>query len=314
MLLQKHKGHKGWLFAVAMTVSLLLLMAMAVDVIAGLWPVIILTALVGVTVMYVTFPHSRFFDIVFANSIVGYCALYFSIVEIKFSSLPPETLAIGFVMPVATFLLSVFIKRDRINKIITDDHLGQHFKTHRGFLRLLPILFILAAVSLQPIEIWDVAKQTDAFLLAMGAASLITLWAGRNIIILLLETGLAFHDFWETMMAYVKPGFAFFSFYTMQVIIFGCLYRLIDRVTIDPQFEIAGQLQNISFVEAMYFSIITVSTVGYGDIAPIGSFLRILVSVQTIFGVLFLLFGLRAIMSHQPSDVIENKFKKEITD
>lgn len=40
---------------------------------------------------------------------------------------------------------------------------------------------------------------------------------------------------------------------------------------------------NLSFCECVYFSIITTTTVGYGDITPLGSYTKMVVGVQVIF-------------------------------
>ncbi|WP_209347388.1 potassium channel family protein [Pontixanthobacter sp. CEM42] len=39
------------------------------------------------------------------------------------------------------------------------------------------------------------------------------------------------------------------------------------------------------FVDALYFSTITITTLGYGDIHPVSSYLKVLVSIETLLGV-----------------------------
>jgi voltage-gated potassium channel len=55
-------------------------------------------------------------------------------------------------------------------------------------------------------------------------------------------------------------------------------------------------VRTLSFAEALYFSVITMATVGYGDIVPEGAPVRALSAAEVVVGVLLLLFGFREIM------------------
>jgi len=52
----------------------------------------------------------------------------------------------------------------------------------------------------------------------------------------------------------------------------------------------------LSFSDTIYFSVITLSTVGYGDITPVGPLVRALATVEVVAGLLLLLFGFAEIM------------------
>ena len=65
------------------------------------------------------------------------------------------------------------------------------------------------------------------------------------------------------------------------VTIFGSLIYLIE----DPKDGFT------SIPKSIYWSIVTLTTVGYGDITPLSYSLRIIASIQILFGVLLLLFG-----------------------
>ena len=64
---------------------------------------------------------------------------------------------------------------------------------------------------------------------------------------------------------------AFLIFYSLHVIVFAALYRIVEGVLGEPQFLVAGDPDTITFSEVLYFSLISASTVGYGDITPVGT-------------------------------------------
>ena len=102
--------------------------------------------------------------------------------------------------------------------------------------------------------------------------------------------------FFEIVSSLIKPAFAFLTFYSMMVVLFATLYRLLGRLDTAPTFMIDGVPRDPSFVEALYFSIVTLSTVGYGDIVPLTYAARIVVALQIVSGILLLLFGFHALM------------------
>jgi voltage-gated potassium channel len=61
-------------------------------------------------------------------------------------------------------------------------------------------------------------------------------------------------------------------------------------------FMIHNKAAFLSFAEAMYFSVITLATVGYGDITPQAPLVRGLATVEVVAGLLLLLFGFGEIM------------------
>jgi voltage-gated potassium channel len=56
--------------------------------------------------------------------------------------------------------------------------------------------------------------------------------------------------------------------------------------------------RSLSFSEAIHFSIVTISTVGYGDIVPASNIARVLASIEVICGVLLLLFGVSELLEY----------------
>jgi hypothetical protein len=110
---------------------------------------------------------------------------------------------------------------------------------------------------------------TAVFFVAMGLTSLIVLWISSDVCAFLLQTGLLFEDFFRRIAGLAIPSFAFFTFYSVIVIVFAAIYRIIDRYAAGTHFLFAGEPRDLSFIECLYFSIITLSTVGYGDLVPL---------------------------------------------
>jgi voltage-gated potassium channel len=61
-------------------------------------------------------------------------------------------------------------------------------------------------------------------------------------------------------------------------------------------FAFAGVRRAMSFPEALYFSVVTLSTIGYGDIVPVVPAARVLAAIQSVCGLLLLLFGFAEIL------------------
>ncbi|MBI3440502.1 MAG: two pore domain potassium channel family protein, partial [Proteobacteria bacterium] len=49
----------------------------------------------------------------------------------------------------------------------------------------------------------------------------------------------------------------------------------------------------------LYFSLVTISTLGYGDIIPHTNAVRFIVGLQSFFGTMLFFFGVHAILAHK---------------
>ena len=78
--------------------------------------------------------------------------------------------------------------------------------------------------------------------------------------------------------------------------IFGCLYRISDGLSTGALFHGPAGPIRIDFSDALHFSVVTLSSVGYGDIQPVDDGIRVLASIQMLFAQLLLLFGFYEIM------------------
>ena len=80
------------------------------------------------------------------------------------------------------------------------------------------------------------------------------------------------------------PAFAFLTFYSLLIILFASAYHILSQYTGRPHFYVGGSPQVLSFSESIYFSIVSISTVGYGDIVPHSSVARLLASIEVVCG------------------------------
>ncbi len=74
------------------------------------------------------------------------------------------------------------------------------------------------------------------------------------------------------------------------LLILSCIYYLIDYYSSENVFLIRDSNQSsITFWEAIYFTIITQSTIGYGDIVPKSPITRLLVTFQALSTILLVI-------------------------
>lgn len=289
---------RHWAASVTITAVLLALIAAAVGGSDG-WEVsaTVLASVVTVAgLLHLLFPGSRFFTITFANAIGVYACLYMTFIEALYADIGRLARAIGLVLPILAFALGIFLRREAIRAIIASEHPRLETRFGRAFLWLVPIVLIGISNFVAPLDALGPSGRQTWLLGAMGMIALVVLLASRNVAVFLIDTGLLFEDFFEIMAGLIKPAFAFLTFYSMMVVLFATLYRLLGRLDDTPGFMIDGVARDPTFIEALYFSIVTLSTVGYGDIVPMTYFARIVVALQIVSGILLLLFGFHALM------------------
>jgi voltage-gated potassium channel len=100
----------------------------------------------------------------------------------------------------------------------------------------------------------------------------------------------------------VRPLMAFVTFYALLVVVFACLYRIADLTARTPQFSLHAAPARISFVDALYYSVATITTLGFGDIAPASNLVRAITAIEVVSGILMLLFGFSEIMRSAGGD------------
>jgi voltage-gated potassium channel len=118
----------------------------------------------------------------------------------------------------------------------------------------------------------------------------------RDVVLVMIDVAMVFEGVAARLDRLIRPMIAFLTFYALLVVVFGCLYRIADLTTPEPQFTLHAAPARISFVDSLYYSVATITTLGFGDIAPTSLLVRALTGVEVVSGVMMLLFGFSEIM------------------
>jgi voltage-gated potassium channel len=256
------------------------------------------TVAVGVASLYVIFPGSRFFAIAHANFLAAYACVFIFFTEAHFGTVNPLLVQVGFAVPILAFVIGAWWRRAEIRLLLESPRLRDERHFGRVFLWMIPVFPIGGATFLIAGMELNEAALNWFFFVSMGLISLIVLAVSGDVCTFLLDTGLLFEDFFHRIAGLMVPSFAFFTFYSLIVIVFGSFYRIIDRFSEAAHFFVHGQPRDLTFTESLYFSIITLSTVGYGEMVPVSSLVRGIVAVEIVCGVMLLLFGFSEIIRY----------------
>lgn len=288
-----------WFGAVSFTVLLISLVALAtVQVVSYALIIMLATIAVGVAFFFIAFPGSRFFSIAFANNLAIYMCFFVFFKETNFGPVSGYPIAFGFMFPIVAFLGGAWLRREEIRSIVLAERVRDERHFGKIFFWLLPVTavgagtFVLPGLDLAP----DTYLMT--FLVAMGLIALVVFVVSADVCSFLLDSGLLFEEFFTQVRRLIVPAFAFFTFYSFLVIVFAALYRVIDRYSGVAHFRIDGVGRDITFSESLYFSIVSMSTVGYGDVLPASDIVRVIVAIQIMLGVVLLLFGVSEILRY----------------
>jgi len=283
----------------AFTVALLAFIALSLEDL-GVYLVVVLFASVAalVAAIHYVFPGSRFFTFAFANLIGIYAVVFGFFLEVHFREVDRAVVTVGFVAPLAAFLGGVLWRRHAIRAIVFSTELRDERNFAHALLWLVPVFAVGGLTFLIPEGNLSTAMLDGIFLAAMGTIAAVVLVASRDVAVFLLDTGLLFEEFFGRAARLIVPAFAFLTFYSLVVILFAAVYSVLDRLTQIPHFRIDGTVRPITFAEGLYFSVTTLSTVGYGDITPATGLARVLVGVEIVLGVLLLIFGVNEIVNY----------------
>lgn len=290
--------HK-WALPVATTAGLLVLIALAVGGLDwGSVALIIVVVAAGIGLFTRLYEGGGFLAIGLANFLALYTCLFDWFVEVGFPTVSESVTDIGYTLPIVAFMGGAWWYRDAIRRIVAGHGAMGPAAPAKPAAWLLALAGIAAASLALPFDRFDRPLADTLFVGAMGVAGLVVFVASRPMAAFLLKTARLFEAFFRRVATQSQAMFAFLTFYSLIIIVFACLYRIIDLYSAGHHFVVAGAMRDVTFLESLYFSIVSLSTVGYGDITPISSAVRALVAIQTVAGVMLMLFGFSEIIRH----------------
>lgn len=291
ILLDRH-----WLRSTGFTLVLVGLVAAAIGADWTSTVSSLVTCAVGFGFFYLLFPGGAHFGMTVANFLAIYACLFEFFRAANFP-LAPRGLVLGAVaLPVLGFLAGCVMRRRQVFSIIHARRIRELEHLPRAtswFLAALAIgagSFAIPRLDLEPLA------QGIALLGLMTVISLVVVALVRDVVLVMIDIAMVFESVATRIDRLVMPMMAFLTFYSLIVVVFACLYRIADLTTRTPQFTLHATAARISFVDAVYYSVATITTLGFGDIAPTSLLVRAMTGVEVVSGVLMLLFGFSEIM------------------
>jgi voltage-gated potassium channel len=293
---------RHWLRSIGFTLALVGLIAAATgaDWMSALSSLV--TCAVGFGFFYLLFPGGAHFGMTVANFLAIYACLFEVFRDANFPA-APRAFALGAVaMPVLGFVVGCFLRRRQVYSIIHArrirelEHLPRVTSWLFGAMAVGMVSFALPRLEL------DAPEQGLALLAAMAVITLLVVTAVRGVVLVMIDIAMVFEGVAARLDRLARPIMAFLTFYALLVVVFACLYRIADLTARVPQFSLHGSPARISFVDSLYYSVATITTLGFGDIAPISLLVRALTGMEVVSGVMMLLFGFSEIMRNAGPD------------
>jgi len=283
----------------ALSLAFLFVVAVATAGISGpLFFAIMLSAVLAIAAIQALFPVNRLFSFAFANLIAVYAAIFSLFVEEVFRGVDPALLSIAFSLPIFAFVAGCWHRRDQVRALVDHPTIRSERRMLGAFLWLFPTFIVGGTLFLLSHVAEPAANSAGALLGAMVLIGLIVFTVSRDVAILLVDAGLLFEEFFFRISRLAIPAFAFLTFYSFLVILFASAYRILSQFTSGAHFYVGGAPRPLSFSESIYFSIVSISTVGYGDIVPYSNLARLLASLEVICGFMLLLFGVSELLEY----------------
>ena len=283
--------------AVGVTFGLAALVAVAAT--GGLSPlagVMLASTALAFGAFYLSFPHGLHIALALSTMLAAYMSVFVFFLEANFPHTRHWHSWLGFALPVFAFLAGAWVRRGAIGQVLAAERRRARFD---HLLRWAAPVGLVGIASFLLADLRPTPRQEAlAFLAAMAAIAVIVGLAARDVVVFILDTSLVFEGFFARALRLAQPVFAFFTIWALLAIVFASLYRIVDIAVAAPQFLIAGHARPIAFAEALYFSVVTLATVGYGDISPVTPLARVLAVAQMMTGLVLLLFGFHEIMRH----------------
>ena len=258
---------------------------------------IMLSAAVAIAVLQLLFPVGRLFPIALCQSDRGLCRDFLAFVDEVFKG-DPDILSIAFSLPIFAFVAGCWFRREQVRAVVAHPAIRSERRMLGAFLWLFPTFIVGGGVLLLSHVAEPLANTGVVLIAAMTLIGLIVFTVSRDVAVFLVDAGLLFEEFFFRIQRLVVPAFAFLTFYSLLIILFASAYHILSQYTGKPHFYVGGSPQVLSFSESIYFSIVSISTVGYGDIVPHSSVARLLASIEVVCGFMLLLFGVSELLEY----------------
>jgi voltage-gated potassium channel len=285
-----------WVRSVTFTVLLVGLVALA----AGAdWTVTIgsiAACSLGFGFFYLLFPGGAHFGMTVANFLAIYACVFEFFRAANFAAVSRGMTLLALALPVLAFLIGCLVRRRQVFSIIHArrlrelEHLPRLSRWFLGAFSIGAASFGLPQFALGPYHLGL------TLLGCMAMIAMLVLLSARDVVLVIMDIALVFESVSARLNRLIMPLMAFLTFYSLIVVVFACLYRIADLTTPTPQFLLHSQPERISFADALYYSVTTISTLGFGDIVPLSMLVRALTGVEVVSGILMLLFGFSEIM------------------
>ena len=295
--LRQPVGRQVLLFGVSLALVTLTAIAVAGRVNALLLA-IVLSAALATTLIRWLFAERSFFSLTFTNLVAVYASIFAFFLEELFWQIGPAVAGLGFSLPILFFLMGCWLRRSEIRAVVDHPDIRGGQTLYGALVWLVPVSFVGVGVFVLSwfAEAW--VNTNLVFLLSMLVIGLIVLRVSRNVAIFLVGAGLLFEEFFQRMSRLAVPAFAFLTFYALLVILFASIFSIVSQFAGPDHFRVGTVVRPLNYSEAMHFSIVTISTVGYGDIVPASNLARILASIEVVCGVMLLLFGVSELLEY----------------
>lgn len=288
---------QGWLRSVAMTLGFGLLVAGGVADQGTIFPFMVIgVAALGLGTLYLLFPHGLHFAFGTSAGLAVYACLYAVMGRAGFPEAPGPARAIAFLLPVVAFLVAVWRRRRTLRMVAEQEHPFDLGHLPRMARWLVPVWAVGAFSLALPVNRLPVFDQGAALVGAMAVIAVIVAASVGGVVRLLTDMALITEELAGRASRILVPVVAFLAMYAMLVIVFACLYRIAQGLSMVPLFHGPQGPVPLPFPDALYFSLVTQATVGYGDVTPHDDGIRLLASIQVVAGQVLLLFGFAEIM------------------
>ncbi|MBP0445170.1 hypothetical protein J8J14_10300 [Roseomonas sp. SSH11] len=285
-------GDRAWLRPFLATMGLAVVVAGGVGDGGLFFPLVVLAAAaLGFGMLFRLFPEGLDFALGTAVGFATYAALFTVVGQSAYPDASELAEGTAFLLPVLAFLWAVRRNRARLRYIVAGGEPPdtEHLRRIGRFL-LLTALVAVASLSL-PANRLGPSMQGVAMVAGSAVISLLAARSVRELVRLLVDMAQVMDAISRRAVALMVPIATYAALFSLIAVVFACLFRIADGLSRAPLFAGPGGAIELTFRDALHFSVVTLSTVGYGDIWPVDDGVRLLGAAEVLAGQILLLFG-----------------------